>query len=207
MQPVHQEGMPPHEDAHVRTASAIRGSASTRYGQETTAQSQVVHPVISGPASGHRLYAFTLPDSSRHPVQLWQYLQQSNVILFFYHGVNCLACEAFLQRLVALRDACRQEETAIMAIGSDEPATSSQQAARSGHPFPFLSDPAGQVIAHQGLTLPSLIIADRWGEIWAAWAGGADHLFPSEQDIMQWLSFIEAQCPECTMIEWTEQEE
>ena len=54
---------------------------------------------------------------------------------------------------------------------------------------------------------PSLVIADRWGEIWAAWAGGADHRLPSRQDILQWLEFIQAQCPECTMIEWTEQGE
>jgi peroxiredoxin len=94
----------------------------------------------------------------------------------------------------------------VVAIGPDEPAENRQLAARLGQPFPFLSDPAGGVIAQQGLASPSLIIADRWGEIWAAWLGGTTHQLPSEQDILQWLSFIEAQCPECTMIEWTDQE-
>jgi hypothetical protein len=67
-------------------------------------------------------------------------------------------------------------------------------------------DSAQLPIAQQGLASPSLIIADRWGEIWAAWLGGTTHQLPSVQDILQWLSFIEAQCPECTMIEWTDQE-
>ena len=163
-------------------------------------------PAISGTASGHHLQPFTLPDATGRTVQLWQYLQRSNVMLFFHHGVNCAACEAFLQELAAQLDAYRQEETAVVAIGPDEPAENRHLAARLGHPFPFLSDPAGRVIAQQGFVTSSLIIADRWGEIWAAWLGGTTHQLPSEQDILQWLSFIEAQCPECTMIEWTDQE-
>ncbi len=203
----HQEGTQPPEDAHVRASSGIGDPASAPSGGEVTRRKKAPHLVISGPASGQHLHAFTLPDSTGHLVQLWQYLQRSNVLLFFHHGVNCPACEAFLQELAAQRDAYRQEETAVVALGPDEQASNRQQAARLGCPFPFLSDPAGRVIAQQGLTPPSLIIADRWGEIWAAWLGGTTHQFPSEQDILQWLSFIEAQCPECTMIEWTDRED
>jgi peroxiredoxin len=174
--------------------------------EEATLQHEGARLVISGPASRQHLHAFTLPDSTGQPVQLWQYLQRSNVVLFFHHGVNCAACEAFLQELAAHLDPYRQEETAVLAIGPDKPAENQHLAARLGHPFPFLSDPVGRVVAQQELATPSLIIADRWGEIWAAWLGGTNHQLPSEQDILQWLSFIEAQCPECTMIEWTDQQ-
>ena len=51
---------------------------------------------------------------------------------------------------------------------------------------------------------PLLIIAERWGEIWAAWCGGQEQRMPSNQDILGWLTFIESQCPECTMREWSE---
>jgi peroxiredoxin len=71
----------------------------------------------------------------------------------------------------------------VVAISPDEPALSQQRAVQLGHPIPCLSDPAGRVIEEQGLASPSLIIADRWGEIWAAWLGGTTHQFPSEQDI------------------------
>ncbi len=207
MQSIPQEETQQPEDADLQASSDIRTPASTPSGGEEVRRIKAASLVISGPASGHHLQAFTLPDSTGHPVRLWQYLQRSNVVIFFHHGINCAACEAFLQELVAQLDAYRQEETAVVALGPDEPAENRQQATRLGHPFPFLSDPAGRVIAHQGLATPSLVIADRWGEIWAAWLGGTTHQFPSQQDILQWLSFIEAQCPECTMIEWTNQED
>ncbi len=202
----HDETQQP-EDAHGRASSDIRVPASTLPGGKAPRRNKAASLVISGPASGRHLHAFTLPDSTGQTVQLWQYLQRSNVMLFFHHGINCPACEAFLHVLAAQLDAYRQEETAVVAIGPDEPFENRQLAARLGQPFSFLSDPAGSVIAQQGLAPPSLIIADRWGEIWAAWLGGTNHQFPSEQDILQWLSFIEAQCPECTMIEWTDQQD
>jgi peroxiredoxin len=207
MHSIPQEEAQQPEDAQVRASSDIRVPASTPPMAGATRRHEASRLVISGPASGHHIHAFTLPDSTGQPVQLWQYLQRSNVLLFFHHGVNCAACEAFLQELAAQVDAYRQEETALVAIGPDEPAENRHLAVRLGHPFPFLSDPAGRVIAQEGLATPSLIIADRWGEIWAAWLAGTNHQLPSEQDILQWLSFIEAQCPECTMIEWTDQED
>ena len=164
-------------------------------------------PAISGPASGHHLQPFTLPDATGRTVQLWQYLQRSNVVLFFHHGVDCAACRAALQELATHTDAFSQEETTVLAIGPDQLAENQQLADQIGHPFPFLRDSTGQTVAQQELDIPALVIADRWGEIWAAWVGAADHRLPSWQEILQWLVFIEAQCPECTMIEWTEQGE
>ena len=162
---------------------------------------------ISGPASGHHLRPFALPDAAGRTVQLWQYLQRSNVVLFFHHGVDCAACHAVLQELATHTDAFSQEETAVLAVGPGQLAENQQLADQAEYPFPLLSDSTGQTAAQLELDIPSLVIADRWGEIWAAWLGGADHRLPSGQEILQWLVFIEAQCPECTMIEWTEQGE
>lgn len=202
-----QEETPLSETASVPASSKSCVPASVSQEKEAREQKNVPRLVIRGPASGQRLHAFTLPDATGQPVQVWQYRQRSNVLLFFHHGRDCAACEAFLHVLAAHLEIYRQEETAVLAIGPDEPASNQQIAARLGHPFPLLSDPAGRVIAQQGLALPALIIADRWGEIWAAWLGGTTHQFPSEQDIVQWLSFIEIQCPECTTIEWTDRED
>jgi peroxiredoxin len=162
---------------------------------------------ISGPASGHHLRPFALPDAAGRTVQLWQYLQHSNVVLFFHHGVDCAACRATLQELATLVDTFSQEETVVLAVGPDQLAENQQLADQIGHPFPLLSDSTEQTVAQQELDIPALVIADRWGEIWAAWVGEPDHRLPSGQEILQWLVFIEAQCPECTMIEWTEQGE
>src|SRR5579884_2588279 len=139
MHSIHQEESQQPEDAHVRVSADITAPASAPSMGEATRQNEAARLVISGPASGHHLHAFTLPDSTGQAVQLWQYLQRSNVMLFFHHGINCAACEAFLQELAAQLDAYRQEETAVVAISPDEPAENRQLAARLGHPFPFLS--------------------------------------------------------------------
>ncbi len=107
MHSIHQEEAQQPEDAHVRASSDIRAPASTLPMGKATLRNEAVRLVISGPASGQHLHAFTLPDSTGQPVQLWQYLQRSNVLLFFHHGVNCAACEAFLRELAAQLDAYR----------------------------------------------------------------------------------------------------
>jgi hypothetical protein len=55
------------------------------------------------------------------------------------------------------------------------------------------------VISHQpiaGVAMPSIVIADRWGEIvhLAHFPSGS---WPSIDDIVEWVEFIRAQCPEC----------
>lgn len=104
MHSIPQEEAQQPEDAHVRASSNTRTPASTPPMEEATRQNEAARLVMSGPASGQHLHAFTLPDSTGQPVQLWQYLQRSNVMLFFHHGVNCAACEAFLQELAAHLD-------------------------------------------------------------------------------------------------------
>jgi hypothetical protein len=48
-----------------------------------------------------------------------------------------------------------------------------------------------------GLPSPGVIVADRWGEIqYAADAAGADDL-PSPQELVEWLQYVQSQCPEC----------
>src|SRR5437867_3694368 len=77
--------------------------------------SEAARLVIRGPASGHHLPSFTLPDSAGRPVQLWQYLQRSNLMLSFHHGIDCAACGAMLRELAVHRDAFLQQETVVLA--------------------------------------------------------------------------------------------
>jgi cytochrome oxidase Cu insertion factor (SCO1/SenC/PrrC family) len=109
---IHQGETVPPRGADGRASSERRTSASTESRGEATRRNPVARLVISGPASGHHLHTFTLPDATGHPVQLWQYRQRSNVLLFFLHGRGCAVCEAFLQALAAQVDAYRQQETA-----------------------------------------------------------------------------------------------
>jgi hypothetical protein len=46
------------------------------------------------------------------------------------------------------------------------------------------------------------VIADRFGEVWAAWLAGDRHAFPSEPEMDGSLQFIELQCRESEAPEW-----
>jgi hypothetical protein len=47
------------------------------------------------------------------------------------------------------------------------------------------------------LPFPGVTIADRWGEI--AFVHGVKHVdeLPSPDDVVEWVTFVQMQCPEC----------
>lgn len=48
-----------------------------------------------------------------------------------------------------------------------------------------------------GLPSPGVVVADRWGEIqYVARAAGVGTL-PSPQELIEWLQYVQSQCPEC----------
>jgi hypothetical protein len=50
-----------------------------------------------------------------------------------------------------------------------------------------------------GLPAPSVVVADRWGEIvhlGASQPGREDEL-PQPKDLLEWIRFLRIQCPEC----------
>ncbi len=58
-------------------------------------------------------------------------------------------------------------------------------------------------MARRGEMLPAILVADRHGEIYAQYHTQA-HRLPKVDEILQWLAFINSQCPECGVPEWPE---
>lgn len=48
-----------------------------------------------------------------------------------------------------------------------------------------------------GVPCPGVIIADRWGEILHVAAGPSVAELPSPHEIVEWIEFVQRQCPEC----------
>lgn len=161
--------------------------------------------IIRGPESGRTILPFTLPDSDGQLVRSWSYRQRRNLVLFFHHGASCATCRALLHDLARSLEAFRDEEAVIFPIGPDLPAEAGVLARALSCAFPLLSDPAGTIAAQHGIEAPAVLVADRFGEIWAAWAGGAGHELPDVPEMIRWLEFIEVQCPECGVAEWPPQ--
>jgi hypothetical protein len=47
-----------------------------------------------------------------------------------------------------------------------------------------------------GLPRPGIVVADRWGEIHFGTGGRLEDL-PAPAEIVEWLRFVQVQCPEC----------
>jgi len=92
-------------------------------------------------------------------------------------------------------------DTVLLAIGLDEATATQRLAEAVGEAWVCLSDPTGQAAERQGLTVPAIVVTDRYGEIWAAWMGGETHRLPTSQDVAGWSGFIEIQSLVCAQPE------
>ncbi len=123
------------------------------------------------------------------------YRQRRNLVLVF------LGEPADRSSLPVLRDlaghyAAFQSATAEVLVVVRGPAGDADALRRRLRlPFPVLADPAGA--AHQVFgARPAVFVADRFGEIYHAerLTGRADH--PAARELLEWLDYIEMQCPE-----------
>lgn len=48
-----------------------------------------------------------------------------------------------------------------------------------------------------GLTPSAAVVADRWGEVHFAVEGRQSSELPSADELLDWLRFVQVQCPEC----------
>lgn len=114
---------------------------------------------------------------------------------------------ALLLHDLALRHAdFKEEETRILGVLHGPEEAAQTVAGQRGLPFPLLPDPDAAV--HRALeaadssgAYPAVFITDRYGEIYAAWAG-PDAEIPAAGELLEWARFINIQCEECFPPEW-----
>jgi hypothetical protein len=100
--------------------------------------------------------------------------------------------EALLGKLAARADDLSYEEAQVLVL-SPEPRESS---------FPVLMDSGLEVhsalggLNAQGRPTPVVLVADRYGEIYAAFGGAHGTPLPDVPAILGWIEFINSQCPE-----------
>lgn len=88
---------------------------------------------------------FSLPSSTEEIVNLYQLLQHSQVVLFFYPKAFTPVCTA---EVCAFRDSLDQFtllQAAVLGVSSDAPGTVTRFAHQNGIAFPLLSDEAGEI--------------------------------------------------------------
>ena len=159
--------------------------------------------------AGEMLPQFRLPAAGGRVVQLWDYKQHKQLILLALHAPECPDCRQLLKTFAAYYPAFREEETEILAL-FPAPLAAVEQAQQELHlPFPLLANEQGEVLRRfaswdeaGGPPQPTLLVADRFGALYARYTARTADKLPSPDLALRDLEYIAIQCPECGAAEW-----
>jgi len=157
---------------------------------------------------GELLPGIALPSAEGRQVRLSDYRGRSNLVVILAGGMD----DENLLRL--LREAARKhsdiaaEEAEVIVILAKDRAGRTPSVVKVDWPFVVLIDGNGH--AHRlfnaldagGTAVPAILIADRFGEIYAEFSSKERQGLPGIDEVLQWLFFINSQCPECGAPEW-----
>ena len=103
-------------------------------------------------------------------------------------------------RRVAYGDLWQRRHLLLILLPDDPDGDVDYRAALAAHMTELAAHETAVVITRNavaGAPRPGVVVADRWGEIqWVAAAGGAAEL-PPPPAIVEWLRYVQMQCPEC----------
>ena len=164
--------------------------------------------------AGDMLPEFHLPAAGGRAVQLWDYKQHKQLILLALHAPACLDCRQLLKSFAGSYAAFREEETEVLALFPAPLAAVEQAQQELRLPFPLLADEGGEALRRlaprdeAGNPSLALLVADRFGALYARYTAGTTDGLPSPDLVLRDLEYIEIQCPECGAAEWlTESQE
>jgi peroxiredoxin len=152
---------------------------------------------------GRMMPDFSLPAGGGRRVRLSDYRHRRHVVAVFVDGAPEESYRPFLEILGRHYAEIAGEEAEVL---SAVPATVRESALfgdRFDLPFPVLADEAGEAhraagaVAIDGKPDMAVYIIDRYGEIYAAFHAGKGDVLPSPEDILDWIRYIQFQCPEC----------
>ncbi|MGE5620507.1 MAG: peroxiredoxin family protein [Sphingomonadaceae bacterium] len=146
---------------------------------------------------------FILPSVAGKQVSPRDFKQKSNLVIVYLDLQKCGKCVDFLRELADNYHVYRELETEILAV-SPQPVSDLQgRAGIMGIPFPLLSDEQGQVgrayLGAQAIpnAMGGVFVTDRFGALRAMMIAQTENDLPNQQSILDWLSLIEMECPEC----------
>ena len=140
---------------------------------------------------GEILPPLNLPEVSRGDAWPRGVRGRCNLVLFLTHPVSCVACEEKLRELNDALALLRGEEAEVLAVVPGHREQVVELKRRLALAFPVMFD-AGTALNDKAV----LVVADRFGEIFALIGGDAEHRLPTAAMIAEELAFVALQCPE-----------
>lgn len=152
---------------------------------------------------GEILPGFTLPDVEGCPFSLERARGRTNLVVVFGGARLAQSPVGVILDELATRRAELAAEAAQVLVALTSRTDAAFQ--RGRWPFPVLVDKGTHIhrrvraTGAAGTPAPALFVTDRFREIYAAWHGSP---LPGAKEILDWLVFINIQCPECGVPEW-----
>ena len=160
------------------------------------------------PAKGQLIRDFTLPSTLGKHISLSDYRGSSNLVLVFAGGGAGSSDVKSLAEIAADYPHIHEEQAEVLAVMQCTPEKAARIKQEANFPFPLLVDEDGRIhrsagaVDGQGHPATAIYITDRFGEVFAVYRAAEGQAMPRARDIVEWLSFINSQCPECGVPEW-----
>jgi peroxiredoxin len=159
-----------------------------------------------GARRGEILPGFTLPDIDGSPVFLESYRGRKNLIVVFAGDeVGEAPVTVLIEQLDARAEELTLEAAQVLVV---VPSRSAAVPQRARWAFPVLVDDGAPIHRNVGATdaegraAPAVFVTDRFREIYAAYLSRPGSTLLGAKEILDWLVFINIQCPECGVSEW-----
>lgn len=163
-------------------------------------------PAAELPRKGHRLRDFSLPSTSGDIVHLSDYRGRANLVLIVQEA-NDKAERLISDAAARYSEIKRLEAEVVLILHSelDRPAVYRRE---RNLPYPVVTDATGDTcralggVDVNGNQAWAVYVTDRFGEVFAIFREIEGAALPDIAEVLKWLEFIEAQCPECEAPEW-----
>lgn len=160
------------------------------------------------PAKGQLIRDFTLASSDGQTISLSDYRARSSLVLVFAGGGAGSPDLRFLAEIAADYARMQEEQAQVLAVVQCVRKTAARIKQEAKLPFPLLVDEDGQIHRGAGAAdkyghpATAIYITDRFLEVFAVRRETEGQAMPGAREIVEWLSFINSQCPECSPPEW-----
>lgn len=158
------------------------------------------------PSRGLRLNDFHLKTASGQEVRLSDYRGRSNLVVFA--AGNDSATMALMAALTQQYSRLEALQATVLLIVQRPREAAAWKARTMSRPYPTLIDGDGHVhrelgaVTAHGKPQTAIYITDRFAEVFGVYRLAGGGRLPGVNDILDWLEFIESQCPECASPEW-----
>jgi peroxiredoxin len=151
--------------------------------------------------TGEVIPAFSLPGADGMPHSPWDYKQREHLILLLLTSASTHEARGVLREFKDRYRALREEECAILALTADPVVTHLRTQEELHLPFALLADPQGMVLARytfwdstKRTVLPSIVLANRYGALYAQWIADQEAELPSIDMLLEDLQYLNKLC-------------